>query len=109
MKEALSLLVAMVAVLLAAPVAAGPAEEANAIVDRWATTFSTNDPDELTKIYWTDANLLGTTSPVMSEGTEAILKYFSPLKGRGTKNVIGERRTILLSDNAVMVAGFYEF
>jgi uncharacterized protein (TIGR02246 family) len=79
------------------------------VVDRWATTFSTNDPDELSKIYWSDGTLLGTTSPVMSEGTEAILKYFSPLKGSGFKNVIGERRTTVLSDGAVVVAGFYEF
>ena len=78
------------------------------MVDRWATTFSTSDPDELTEIYWPDALLLGTTSPLMSERTEAILKYFSPLKGSGFKSVIGERRTIVLSDNAVMVAGFYE-
>ena len=45
----------------------------------------------------------------MSEGTEAILKYFSPLKGSGFKCVVGERRTIALGDGAVVVAGFYEF
>ena len=105
----LQLLVVMLAVLTAEPVIAGPVEDANAVVDRWATTFSTNDPDQLTKIYWPDASLLGTTSPVLSEGTEAILKYFLPLKGSGFKCVIGERRPIVLSDGAVMVAGFYEF
>jgi hypothetical protein len=31
------------------------------------------------------------------------------LKGSGFKSVIGERRTIVLSDGAVVVAGFYEF
>jgi uncharacterized protein (TIGR02246 family) len=105
----LQLLLMMLTVLTPAAAIAGPSEEANVVVDRWATTFSTNDPDELTKIYWPDAILLGTTSPVMSEGTEAILKYFSPLKGTGFKTVIGERRTLVLSDGAVMVAGFYEF
>ena len=94
---------------MAAPVIASPAEEANAVVDRWAATFSTNDPDELTRIYWPDANLLGTTSPVMSEGTEGISKYFSPLTGSGFKCVIGERRPMAFSDDAVVVAGFYEF
>jgi len=109
MRKLQLLLVVMLAVLTTAPVIAGPVEDANAVVDRWATTFSTNDPDELTRIYWPDASLLGTTSPVMSEGTEAILKYFSPLKGSGFKCVVGERRTIALGDGAVVVAGFYEF
>jgi uncharacterized protein (TIGR02246 family) len=80
----------------------------NAVVDRWASTFSANDPDELSKVYWPDAVLLGTGSPVMFEGNEAILKFFSPLKGSGMKNVLGERRTIVLSDDAVVIAGLYE-
>jgi uncharacterized protein (TIGR02246 family) len=109
MRKRQLLLVVMLALLMPVAAIAAPAEEANAVVDRWATTFSTNDPDELTKIYWPDALLLGTTSPLMSEKTEGILKYFSPLKGSGFKSVIGERRTIVLSDDAVMVAGFYEF
>ena len=45
----------------------------------------------------------------MSEGTEAIRSYFSALKGSGNKNTIGDRRTIVLDDNAVLVTGFYEF
>ena len=45
----------------------------------------------------------------MSEGTDAIVKYFMPGKGSGNKNSLGERRTIVLGDNAVVVAGFYEF
>jgi len=88
---------------------AGPAEDANAVLDRWSAAYSSNDPEAVVKNYWPDAMLLGTVSPVMSEGTEAIRSYFSPLKGSGNKNAIGERRTIVLSDNAVVVAGFYEF
>jgi uncharacterized protein (TIGR02246 family) len=97
--------------LLLVPVTAvaGPAEDANAVVDRWSAAYSANEPEPVVKNYWADAILLGTVSPVMSEGTEAIRTYFSPLKGSGNKNVIGERRTIVLDDNAVVVTGFYEF
>ena len=100
-----------IALLVLIPVAAvaGPAEDANAVVDRWSAAYSSNDPELVVKNYWPDAILLGTVSPVMSEGTEAIRTYFSPLKGSGNKNAVGERRTIVLSDNAVVVAGFYEF
>jgi hypothetical protein len=45
----------------------------------------------------------------MSEGTEVIVTYFTPLKGSGNKNTIDERRTIVINDNAVVVTGFYTF
>lgn len=100
-----------VALLLMTPVSAfaGPSEDANAAVDRWSAAYNANDPEELVKSYWPDALLLGTLSPVMSEGAGAIRTYFGPVKGSGNKNAVGERRTIALSDNAVVVAGFYEF
>jgi len=88
---------------------AGPAEEANAVVERWSTAFNSNEPEAIAKIYTSDALLLGTVSPIMSEGTDAIVKYFTPTKGTGNKNKLGDRRTIVLGDNAVVVTGFYEF
>ena len=88
---------------------AGPAEDANAAVDSWSAAYSSNEPEAVAKNYWPDAVLLGTVSPIMSEGTEAIRTYFSPLKGSGNKNAIGERRTIVVDENAVLVTGFYVF
>jgi uncharacterized protein (TIGR02246 family) len=103
-------LVFIVLTLMSPAVAlAGPAEEANAVVDRWSAAYSGNDPEIVAKNYWSDAILLGTVSPVMSEGTEAIVTYFTPLKGSGNKNTIDERRTIVINDNAVVVTGFYTF
>lgn len=88
---------------------AGPGEEANAVIDRWSAAYSANDPAAVTKNYRPDAILLGTESPVLSQGTDAIGAYFSNLKGSGNKNTIGERHTMVLNDNAVVVTGFYEF
>jgi uncharacterized protein (TIGR02246 family) len=90
-------------------VMAGPAEEANAAVDRWSTAYSGNDPLTIADSYWPDAILLGTVSPVMSEGSQAIITYFTPTKGTGNKNTIDDRRTIVVDDNAVVVTGFYTF
>ena len=92
-----------------AAAAAGPAAEANAVVDQWSAAFTSNDPEAVVQKYWPDAILLGTVSPVISEGTEAIEKYFSPIKVTGNKNAVQERRTIVIDDNAVLVTGFYEF
>ncbi len=88
---------------------AGPTEDANAALDRWSAAYNTNDPETIAKNYCLDAILLGTVSPVLSEGTQAIIKYFTPIKGTGNKNQIDERRTIPINDNAVVVAGFYTF
>jgi uncharacterized protein (TIGR02246 family) len=85
---------------------AGPGEEANAVIDRWSAAYSANDPDAVAKIYRPDAILLGTVSPVLSQGTDAIRAYFSNLKGSGNKNAIGERHTMVLNDNAAVVTGF---
>jgi uncharacterized protein (TIGR02246 family) len=89
--------------------AAGPKEDAHAVVQRWSAAYSANDPEAVVKNYRPDTVLLGTVSPVLSEGTEAIRQYFSRLKGTGNKNAIGETRTLVLSDSAVVVTGFYEF
>lgn len=88
---------------------AGPAEEANAVIDQWSVTYSANDRDALVGLYAPDAILLGTTSPVISEGAEGIRKYFQELPGSGRKNTIVERRTIVLSETSVVGTGFYNF
>jgi len=101
----------LVGLILMSPAmaAAGPAEEANAVVDRFSAAYTSNDPEVIVNLYTPDAILLGTVSPVISMGTEAIQKYFSMIKGSGNKNAIQERHTIVLGDNAVVVTGFYEF
>jgi uncharacterized protein (TIGR02246 family) len=88
---------------------AGAAEDANAAVERWSAAYSSNDTDAVVQCYWPDAMLLGTVSPVMSEGADAIRTYFSRLKGSGNENDLAARRTFVLDDDAVVVAGFYTF
>lgn len=90
---------------------AGAQEDANAAIDRWSAAYTANDVEAVVKSYWPDAILLGTKSPVISTGADAIRKYFIDVKlpGSGNKNVIQERHTIAIDDNAVLVTGFYEF
>jgi uncharacterized protein (TIGR02246 family) len=101
----------LIALILGSPAVASadPAEDANAAVDRWSAAYSSNDPEIIAKSYWPDAILLGTVSPVISEGTEAIVTYFTPTKETGNKNAIDERHTIVVDDNAAVVTGFYTF
>src|SRR5215468_5523241 len=80
--------------LMSSPVVlAGPAEDANAAVYRWSSAYSTNDPENIAKTYWPDAMLLGTVTPVMSDGTQEIVTYFTPSKGRAM-SAFGPKRDI---------------
>jgi len=54
---------------------AGPAEEANTVVDGWSAAYDANDAVRIAEVYTPDAILLGTVSPVISEGTAAIVNY----------------------------------
>ncbi len=99
----------VLALLWSAAAAAGAAEEANARLDKWSAAYTSNDPEAVVANYWPDAILLGTVSPVISKGSEAIAKYFAMVKGSGNKNSIEERHTLVLADDAVAVTGFYTF
>jgi uncharacterized protein (TIGR02246 family) len=88
---------------------AGPADDAGAVIDRWATAFNANDLEAVLKLYAPDAIFLGTLSPAIAEGTEPIRAYFARLPGSGNKVNIEERRRVVLGDGAVLETGFYEF
>lgn len=88
---------------------AGPAEDAGALIGRWAIAFDANDPAALTQLYAPDATLLGTSSPLLLEGTAAIHKYFFTLPGSGNTVAIGEHQMVALSDTVVVATGFYDF
>ena len=104
-----AVLLFMLIVFAPASVLAGAAEDANALVDRWAETFSANDANAIVKLYTPDAVLLGTVSPVIADDAAARGAYFSRLPGSGNKSRIADRRTMVISDSAVLVTGFYDF
>lgn len=109
MSKPLVLIIAMLASVFAAGVRAGPSDEANAVIDAWVERYSANDRDGVVALYAPDAVLLGTTSPVISEGTEQIRTYFNELPGSGRSNRITERRTLVIGPDAVLGTGFYAF
>lgn len=102
-------LIAVLLMLAPAGAFAGPAEEASAIIDRWAATYTANDADAITKLYAPDALLHGTSSPTLNKGSAEIRKYFGGLPGSGNKVTIGERHLVALGDDAALGVGFYEF
>ena len=109
MKTAAQIASTLILALTSMLAVAGASEEAGAVLEAWSAAYSANEPEALVGKYWPDAVLLGTVSPVMSQGTEAIRTYFGRLKGSGNKNSLGEKRTIVLNDSGVVLTGFYVF
>jgi uncharacterized protein (TIGR02246 family) len=88
---------------------AGPAEDASAVIDRWAAAVGANDPNTAAKLYTPDALLHGISSTKLYTGREAIRGYFRTAPESGKKVTIGERNMVVLADTAVMGVGFYQF
>ncbi len=80
-----------------------------AALDRWVTTFNANDVGALVKLYTPDAILVGAAGSTLTEGSEAIRKYFARLENSGDKVSIGIRKVVALDDNVAYVTGFDEF
>jgi uncharacterized protein (TIGR02246 family) len=88
---------------------AGPAEEASAVIDRWAAAYSANDPDAVADLYAPDAIVFGTVSPMTFDGTAPIRAGFAHLAESDNKVRISHRRMLVLFDDSVLVTGSYEF
>jgi uncharacterized protein (TIGR02246 family) len=103
--------VLLVALLVSWPLHAfaGPAEEASAAIDRWATALGANDANAVVKLYTPDALLYGLTSFKLQAGTEEIREYFKTAPEIGKKVTISERHMVVLADAAVIGVGLYQF
>jgi uncharacterized protein (TIGR02246 family) len=88
---------------------AGPAEEANAVIDRWQKAYSENDPAAVVNLYTPDAVLFGTVSPIIFDGTEPLPAAFGHLAENANKVSISRRQILVLFDDSVLVRGSYEF
>ena len=95
--------------LVPAAALAGPAEEASAVIDRWAAAYSANDPDAVVNLYAPDAIVFGTVSPMIFDGTAPIRTGFAHLAESDNKVRISHRRMLVLFNDSVLVTGSYEF
>ena len=58
--------VGLLVLLPAQALAGGPAEEASAVIDRWAAAVNANDADAVVKLYAPDGLLHGTSRPTLN-------------------------------------------
>ena len=77
---------------------AGPAEDASAIIDRWARAITANDVEAVVRLYTPDALLHGISSPKLYAGTQSIREYFNTASESGKKVTISESHMVILAD-----------
>jgi hypothetical protein len=59
---------------------AGPAEEASALINRYAEAFNKNDVDALVKLYAPEAILLSSVDPSIHQGPSPSANITSPCR-----------------------------
>ena len=90
---------------------AAPAEDALAAYDKFFAAFTTDNYEQITTFFTSDAQFYGTNSPDVVTTREGIRTYFMrALSGaRGTTKAIQFDRTALtLSDTVVAIAGKWQ-
>ena len=111
MRRTASLAAAMVAWSLSAW--AGPKEEAQAVADKFISTFVAGDLEGTVALYSPNAMFWGTVSPELGTSSDVLRKYFSdnyaaranvPLNSAS----ITESSALVLSDDMVVVAGRWQ-
>jgi uncharacterized protein (TIGR02246 family) len=96
-------------ILVPVAASAGPAEDVAATLDRWVKTFNSNNVDALVKLYAPDAVVVGQGGSTLTEGSDAIRKFYSQLEKSGDKVTIGIHKVVVLDDKVAYVTGFNEF
>ncbi len=100
------------AVLICAPLAAvaGPREDAFHVVEAFKAAFDSSDVRGVVKLFAPDAIFLGTVSPKLITTTADVAEYFQSLKQFAPRQIrIDDHSTMVVSDRAVLFAGFDTF
>jgi uncharacterized protein (TIGR02246 family) len=105
----LALLVSILA--WSSSVAAAPKEDALAAYDKFFALFTTDNHDELVKLFAPDALFYGTGSMEIVTSPEGVRKYFTnALSGKrgAVKATPFERTALVLSDSVVAISGKWQ-
>src|ERR1700738_3417789 len=107
MKVLVSALFAVAVVI--PPAVADERADAYAGVERWSEAFNTGDVDRIVHMYTNDALVLGTLSPGMTSKPDDLRAYFKATAAAKLKVKLGDHAAVALAEDAVVIAGFYDF
>ena len=91
---------------------AGPKEEAQAVFDRFLTSFTAADVDGVVSVFWPDALFWGTTKPDLVTTPEAVRGYFKAALGSRQPNEVKATAVttsaLTVSDSVVLISGLWQ-
>jgi uncharacterized protein (TIGR02246 family) len=88
---------------------AGPQEDAYQAIETWAAAFNAHDLDKIVAAYAPNALVLGTLSPGLASNADDLRAYFRRSVAAKSQVKLGENAAVVLSPEAVIFVGFYEF
>jgi uncharacterized protein (TIGR02246 family) len=91
------------------PLFADQKGDAYAALEHWADAFNSGDAEKIVGTYTTDALVLGTVSPKLASRPDDLRAYFKPAVAAKFQVKLGDHSALLLSNDAVAIAGFYDF
>ncbi len=97
--------------LICAPVLAGPKEDALAAYQKFFDAFTTDNHDQVVRLFAPDALFYGTRSTEVVTTSEGIRQYFvEALNGRrgSVKGTPFEQTALVLSDDVVAISGKWQ-
>jgi uncharacterized protein (TIGR02246 family) len=97
-----------VAVVIA-PALADEREDAYASIEHWSEAFKSGDVEQIVRMYSNDALVLGTLSPGMTTKSDDLRAYFKAAAAAKWQVKLGDHCAVTLADDAVAIAGFYDF
>ena len=80
-----------------------------AAIERWASAFAADSPDEILALYSKDAVLWGTFSPTLRDNPDAIRAYFEPLFSLESRKVALGEPLIRIYGQTAVSTGSYAF
>src|ERR1700721_418718 len=91
------------------PALADKPEDAYAGVERWSEAFNSGDVEQIVRMYTNDALVLGTLGPGMTSRPDDLRAYFKAAADAKLQVKLGDHSAIAVADDAVAIAGFYDF
>jgi uncharacterized protein (TIGR02246 family) len=101
----------LISLLICAPVLAGPKEDALAAYQKFFDAFTTDNHDQIVRLFAPDALFYGTRSTELVTTPEGIRQYFvEALSGKrgSVKATPFEQTVLVLSDGVVAISGKWQ-
>jgi uncharacterized protein (TIGR02246 family) len=91
------------------PAFADEREDAYASIERWSEAFNSGDVEQIVRMYSNDALVLGTLSSGMTTKSDDLRAYFNAAAAAKLQVKLGAHSAVALAEDAVAIAGFYDF